>query len=162
MTGEGEEDVVEGRAAQTDVVDLDAADVEFADDLGQELRAAGDRRGDLAHVLLDLGAALVRAAQAEPVQEGGGGLDVLPLVHHDLDALSAGAGLELVGGALGDDPAVVDHRDVVREVVGLLQILGGQQQRRTAGDELLDHVPQLLAVARVEAGGRLVHEHHGR
>lgn len=87
---------------------------------------------------------------------------MLAFVHDDLDAFAAGAGLELVGGAAGDDAAVVDDRDVVGEVVGLLQVLGGQQQGGAAGDELLDDLPELLAVARVEAGRGLVHEHHGR
>jgi hypothetical protein len=46
---------------------------------------------------------------------------------HDLDALAADLCLELVGRAVGNLPAVVDHHDVVGEAVGLLQILSGQQ-----------------------------------
>lgn len=83
-------------------------------------------------------------------------------MYDDLDALAADAGLELVGGAACDDASVVDHADVVGEVVRLLQILRGQQQGRTAGDQLLDDLPELLAVARVEPGRRLVHEHDRR
>ena len=62
MAGEGDEDVVEGGAAQTDVVDLDAPGVQFADDLGEQLGAAGDRDGELAGVLLDGDLALAEAA----------------------------------------------------------------------------------------------------
>jgi len=51
----------------------------------------------------------------------------VPSRHADLQALAAELGLELVGGALGDHAAVVDDDDVVGELVGLLEILGRQQ-----------------------------------
>ena len=51
---------------------------------------------------------------------------------HDLDALATDLGLELVGGAAGDRPAVVDDEDVVGELVGLLEVLRGEQQRGAA------------------------------
>ena len=51
-----------------------------------------------------------------------------------LQPLAADAVLELVGGALGDQRAVVDHRDRVGEPVGLIEVLGGQQHRRAVGD----------------------------
>ncbi len=156
MPGQGDEHVVEGGAAQAYVVDLDAPAVEFADDLGEQLGTARHGHGQFAGVLLDRGLALAEAG--EHLARGG---DVLPLVDDDLHALAAGTGLELVGGAAGDDLAVVDHADVVREVVGLLQVLGGEEQGGAAGDQFLDDAPQLLAVAGVESGGRLVHEHHG-
>ena len=60
----------------------------------------------------------------------------------DLDALAADALLELVGGALGDQGAVVDHRDPVGEAVGLVEVLGGQQHGRALGDPRLDHLPE--------------------
>ena len=47
-----------------------------------------------------------------------------------VDALAADARLELVRGARGDHAAVVEHDDVVGEPVGLLEVLGRQQQRR--------------------------------
>lgn len=43
----------------------------------------------------------------------------------DLQDLAADLGLELVGGAMGDDLAVVDDGDVAGQVVGLLHVLGG-------------------------------------
>ncbi|GGT09823.1 hypothetical protein GCM10010207_05730 [Streptomyces atratus] len=53
VSDEGEEDVVEGGAAQSDAVDLHAAGVEVADGLGRQLGSAGDRDGQLARVLDD-------------------------------------------------------------------------------------------------------------
>ena len=41
--------------------------------------------------------------------------------------------LELAAGALGDDPAVVDDRDAVGQLVGLVEVLRGQQHRRAVG-----------------------------
>ena len=70
--------------------------------------------------------ALALAEAGEQASVGVG--ESVPVVHDDLDALAAGLRLELVGGAAGDDLAVVDDADVVREVVGLLQVLGGEQQ----------------------------------
>lgn len=157
MAGEREEHVVEGRAAQADVVDLDASGVEVPDDLGEQFGAAGDRDGQFAGVLGEGYLALAQVGENGP-----GRVDLVGLMDDDLDALAAGLGLELVGGAAGDDEAVVDDADVVRQAVGLLQVLGGQQERRAACDEFLDDLPQLLPVARVEAGRRLVHEHHRR
>ncbi|MDH6626516.1 hypothetical protein M2271_004333 [Streptomyces sp. LBL] len=54
---------------------------------------------------------------------------------HHIDPDAAGHRLELVRRAVGDDPAGVDDRDPVGELVGLLQVLGGQQDRRTTADE---------------------------
>src|SRR5262249_26104546 len=128
VAGEGDEDVVEGGAAQADVVDLYATGVQLANDLGEQLGPAHHRDGERAGVLVDS-----RRALAEALQQLGGGGYVCTVLHHDFDALAARLGLELVGGAAGDDETVVDDADVVRETVGLLQVLGGQQQGRAAG-----------------------------
>jgi hypothetical protein len=47
----------------------------------------------------------------------------------ELEPRSADLALQLRRGAPGDDAAVIDHDDAVRELVGLVQILGGEQQR---------------------------------
>ena len=52
------------------------------------------------------------------------------------------------------DRAVVDGRYPVRQLVRLVQILGGEQN----GSAGPDHLPHLVAAARVEPGGRLVPE----
>ena len=56
----------------------------------------------------------------------------------------------------------VDDRDVVGQLVGLLQVLRGQQQRRALADQLADDLPHAEPAARVEAGGRLVEEQQPR
>ena len=80
----------------------------------------------------------------------------------DLEALAADDPLEPVGGVVGDDPAVVDDGDLVGQRVGLLQVLGGEQHGRAVGDQVADDLPHVLALGRVEAGGRLVEEDHRR
>jgi hypothetical protein len=55
---------------------------------------------------------------------------------------------------------VVDDGDRVGEAVGLLEVLGGEQHVGAAGDEGVDGLPQLVAAARVEAGGGLVEQQH--
>ena len=62
-------------------------------------------------------------------------LDVVAGMDDDLDALAADLRLELVGRAAGDDLAVVDDRDRVGQLVGLLEVLGRQQERRALADE---------------------------
>ena len=64
------------------------------------------------------------------------------------------------GGALGDHPAVVEHRDPVGQLVGLLQVLGGQEDGDAAGHQVPDDLPHVAAAARVQPGGRLVEEDH--
>ena len=80
------------------------------------------------------------------------------VVQDDLDALAADLRLELVGGAAGDDLAAVDDGDLVGELVGLLEVLRRQQERRALPHLVADDVPHAQAAARVEAGGRLVEE----
>src|SRR5439155_6754939 len=68
----------------------------------------------------------------------------------NLDHVTPGATLELARSALGDDPALVDDHDVGGELVGLLEVLGRQQDVRAAGDHGPDGVPKLDPAARVE------------
>ena len=65
-------------------------------------------------------------------------------------------------GVVRDHPAVVDHGDLVGQRVGLLQVLRGEQHGRAVVDQAADDVPHVLALGRVEAGGRLVQEDHLR
>ncbi len=80
----------------------------------------------------------------------------------DLDALAADLGLQLARRALCDGATVVDDDDVVGELIGLFEVLGGQQQRGAGGDELADDVPEAEAAAGIEPGGGLVEEQHRR
>ena len=70
--------------------------------------------------------------------------------------------LQLLGGALSDDPAVVENRDPVGEMVRLVQILGRQKDRDPVGDQLADAVPHRAAAAGIEPGRRLVEKDHLR
>ena len=68
------------------------------------------------------------------------------------------APLEFGWGAFGDDAAVVEYGDLVGELVGLFEILGGEEDGDALGDELADDLPHRAATARVQAGGGLVEE----
>ena len=61
----------------------------------------------------------------------------------DLDVRRTDAPFELRRGALGDHAAVVDHDDLVRESVGLFEVLRGEQHRGAVGDQLADDRPQI-------------------
>ena len=76
----------------------------------------------------------------------------------DMEHAGADRRLELRARPLGDHPPVVDHRDAVGELVGLLEILRGEEHGGAVPDQHPDDVPDLVAAPRVEAGGRLVEE----
>ena len=62
---------------------------------------------------------------------------------------------------VGDHPAVVNDRNAVAQLLGFLEIMGGQHDRDALPIQSPDIVPQLLAKLDVDAGGRLV-EHEDR
>ncbi len=68
--------------------------------------------------------------------------------------------LERGRGALGDDAAAGDDRHPVGELVGLLEVLGRQEDGGAVGVELLHLLPDRLAADGVEPGRRLVQEEH--
>ena len=74
----------------------------------------------------------------------------------------ADRGFQLIGRALGDLAAPVDHRDPPGELIRLVQVLGGEQDRAALGDQAADGVPHLPAGARVQARGRLVQKDQRR
>ena len=130
MTGQRQEDVIERRPAEADVVDGDPRFVEVADDLRQVRRPVVGRDRQLAGVLVE------RAFARETADEDlACALDVVAGMDDDLDAGPADLRLELVGRAAGDDLAVVDDRDRVGQLVGLLEVLRRQQERRALADE---------------------------
>ena len=73
-----------------------------------------------------------------------------------LDHVAANPPLELDRSPLGDRAAVVDDHNPAGELVGLVEVLGGEQHVGAAFDERADRVPELDPAARVEAGRRLV------
>ena len=70
--------------------------------------------------------------------------------------------LQLGGCSLGDDPAAVEHPHPVGELVGLVEVLRGEQHRHTVGDQLLHDLPHLTPAAWVQPRGRLVQEDQPR
>ena len=90
------------------------------------------------------------------------GVDVVRSGDGDHQARGTGAVLELERGSFGDDLAVVDHDHVVGELVRLVEVLRGEQQRGAFPDQVPQDVPEFVAGPRVQSGGGLVEEQHGR
>ena len=156
VPGEGEEHVVERGMVDLDVVDRDAGVVERADDRGGQARArrrpapaAGGRRRRPAPAPATSGA----RASAAP---GSGAASVTSSCSPPTAAFSS------PGGAVGDHAAVVDDRDRVGELVGLVEVLRGEQHvvPSATSSRITSHMP--LPAGRVEPGGRLVEEQHRR
>ena len=79
------------------------------------------------------------------------------------DGVGADRALELGRACRGRAmPAVVDDREPVAELVGLLHVVRGEEDRLAVGVELAEDLPQRDAALRVEAGGRLVEEQDRR
>ena len=107
---------------------------------------------------------VVLAARLADERLGADGLeDVLDgAVDADRDDVAGDLALELVGRALGDDPAVVDDRQPVGQRVGLLEVVGREEDRRARLAQAADLVPHPGSRLRVEAGRRLVEEQDRR
>src|SRR5829696_5746295 len=76
-----------------------------------------------------------------------------------MEGTSPHGSLELAGRSLGDDLATVDHGDPVSELIGLVEVLRAEQDRRALTGEGPDDVPDLVARTRIESSRRLVEEH---
>jgi hypothetical protein len=120
VAGERDEHVVECGPAQRDVLDADVGVGEAQHRIGDDPGAPAQRRGHAA--ALDC-----RALIGDVRQRGQRPLGVGGILELDLEALAAHAVLELVGGPLGDHVAVIDHDDAIREPIGLVEVLGGEQ-----------------------------------
>ena len=57
---------------------------------------------------------------------------------------------------------MIHDRHPVAQVVGLLHVVGGQQDRLAVAVELAEDLPQREAALRVEARRRLIEEQHRR
>ena len=67
-------------------------------------------------------------------------------------------GLQVPEGARGDGPAVVDDHDLVGQGVGLVEVVGGEQDVGPPGHQSPHGVPHLAAAGGVETGGGFVEE----
>ena len=85
-----------------------------------------------------------------------------PLGQAQLEPRLADLRLQLPRRALGRHQAVVDDPDAVGELVGLLEVLRRQEDRRALVVQLADLLPDRRAAGGVEAGGRLVEEEDAR
>src|SRR5262245_54361920 len=68
--------------------------------------------------------------------------------------------LELRERAVHEDPAFVQNRDSVRELLGFVQVLRGEQDGGAAAGEVADRLPHIEATLRIEPDRRLVEEDH--
>src|SRR5580704_1870666 len=87
-----------------------------------------DRRAQATRVMADL-----HGTRDERAERGGGVR--MGVAERDLQTGAAGLRLQLGGGAAGDHAAVIDDDDPVGELIGLVEVLRGQQQRDAVGDE---------------------------
>ena len=65
---------------------------------------------------------------------------------------------ELLGRSAGDDPAGADDQQPIGEVLRLVHVVSGEDDRLAELLEAVDHAPRLPPSRRVEPGGRLVEE----
>ena len=154
LAGEGEEDLVERRPPQGDVVDLDAGQVEGASGVEQSRRCRRRRawprcgsRGRARTTSTPNGARTV-GDRGEVVGPPG----------VDLDHVATGLGLELARRAVGDDSALVDDHDPSASWSASSRYWVVSSTSVPCRDEGADGVPQLDAAAGVEAGGGLVEQ----
>ena len=79
-------------------------------------------------------------------------------IDSDLDDLAAEAGQQRGGRVERDDPTLGHDRDAVAQLLGLVEVVRGQQDRHLPSAETGDVVQELEADARVQADRRLVEE----
>ena len=131
---------------------VDSGGVERAHHLDQS-RARTGRDRDLPLVGI-----LARGTVSELGERSGRGREIAGVLDGDDDALVADAGLELGRRAGRRDAPVVEQHDLVREAVGLLEVLGREHDGRAVADEVAEELPEVVAALRIEPGGGLVEE----
>ena len=153
--GQLHEDIVEGWPSQAHIDEFDTDAVQVTKDCAQGLGSAAHRHRDLAALLSD------------PDHSGGmgfhgrpGAFKIAMVGNGDLEMFAADQPFEFIGTAARDRVAVVDHHDVVGELVGFFEVLGGQQHRGARRNAVTDDLPQFAAAARVQSGRRLIEEEH--
>ena len=153
---EVEEHLVEGREVQGELGDGDPGLVEAVDRGGERL-VAGDAarrpcRGRGRRAARAAISAMMFAVSSRRAGSLGRTVSVWPPT----------ICFRPVGRVVGDDPAVVDHADLVGQRVGLFEVLRGQQDRRAVVDEVAHDAPHVLALGGVQAGRGLVEEDDAR
>lgn len=64
-------------------------------------------------------------ADGVPLSNPCRGVDSMPIGEPQPDMAAGDPAFELVGGALGDQSALIEYGDAVGQFVGLLEVLGG-------------------------------------
>src|SRR5215467_4518460 len=106
---------------------------------------------------------IVVAVRRQPAKNPERGLALaVATAHPERDHIAGYRALELVGAALGDDTAVVDDRDAVAELVGLVQVMRGQEHRCAIRAQAAHLLPEMGTALRIEARGGLVEEEQRR
>ena len=156
VAGLGQEDVVERRRVQLEVLDPDALGVERAHD-----RARARRRRARAAPRPRRPARRAARRSARARSPGGRSRRV---GRDDLEARAADLGLQRLGRALGHDPALVDDarrgRPARRPPRGTAWSASRSRRPRARAATTSSHRSD--AALRVEAGGRLVEEEDAR
>ena len=156
MASKREKNVVEGRASQRDVIEVDSRCIEAAKCLQHRPCPTRDRHRDAALILVCRGRP---AGQTSKSRRGAGQL--AHIVNHDLDPIASDLIFQGIGRSLGDDLAVVNHNDVVSKLVRFIEVLSRQQDRCAIVHELLDHSPQFKSRTRIQTGGWFIQENDG-
>src|SRR6266542_425195 len=131
-----EENLVESGRTQGHVFQRDAALLEWPECPAELFPASIHDNHHAARGLIDLGFAVPDRGERAPHLG-----DVLGSADVDLDHLAPCALLQLGGFALGDGPPVIDDDDLIGQVVGLVQVLGGEQNIGPPVDEPAHRVP---------------------
>src|SRR4051794_683443 len=154
--GQRQEDLVEARLTEREVRYSYAGVCELRQRFGGAIRGrAWNRQGGWIRLAPDL--------PAEHAAENLLGLvPLLRIEQANLHGARSDRRLQLAGRALGDYLAAVDHRDAVGELVGLLEVLGAEEDGGPRGGKRTDDVPDLVARAGVEPRRGLVKEHELR
>ena len=142
MTGDREEDVIEVGGMDRQILDLDVGVVQLSEQPAQRGEGAVARYLQSKLVVVGQGDVEQRRGLAQRNRVG----------ELQLDVAAGNAAFELGGGAFGDDAAVVKHGDPVSEPVGLVKVLGGEEDRDAVRDQLADQIT-VLDHGRIVAAG---------
>ena len=130
--------------------------IECGDDAGGQRRIV-DRGGQARRLRRR-----VRGRADDPADDVDGRGEIGRLGERDLQGALSDTVFELVGIAGGDDGTAVDDDQRVGQLIGLVEILGGQQHRGALRDQVAHGRPHLGAGGRIETGGGFVEEQQRR